>query len=98
MSGPSRTFVFDRQLLHPVQGYTKGSTFVLYDNGAFVLQYVGFEYRGGYAETGGDITFGFEGGGESWATAKLEGDTLTVRYSFSMLLSDFEDAVYVRVR
>ena len=27
-----------------------------------------------------------------------EGDTLTVRYSFSMLLSDFEDAVYVRVR
>src|SRR5712691_3152630 len=39
LTGPARTFVFDRQLSYPVSHYTSESRFVLYDNGAFVLQY-----------------------------------------------------------
>jgi hypothetical protein len=39
LSGPSRTFIFDRELSYPVTAYTRNSHFVLYDNGAFVLQY-----------------------------------------------------------
>jgi hypothetical protein len=52
LSGPSRTFIFDRELSYRVSAYTRESRFVLYDNGAFVLQYVGLglEYRGGYTE------------------------------------------------
>src|SRR5258708_4085295 len=53
LSGLSRTFTFDRELTYSVSGYTKQSRFVLYDNGAFVLQYVslGLEYRGAYTES-----------------------------------------------
>jgi hypothetical protein len=53
LSGPSRTFFFDRELSHPVSNYTKNSRFVLYDNGAFVLQYLSLGeggYRGGYKD------------------------------------------------
>ena len=39
MSGPSRTCVFDRVLSYRVSDYTKKSRFVLYENGARVLQY-----------------------------------------------------------
>jgi hypothetical protein len=37
LSGPSRTFIFDRERPYPVSEYTRNSRFVLYDNGAFVL-------------------------------------------------------------
>jgi hypothetical protein len=52
LSGPSRTFVFDRELTHAVQDYTKNSRFVLYDTGGFVLQYPRGEYRGSMARDG----------------------------------------------
>ena len=39
LSGPSRTFIFDGELTYPVRDFTRKSRFVLYDNGAFVLQY-----------------------------------------------------------
>lgn len=57
LSGPSRSFTFDRELSLPVSGYTKESRFVLYDNGAFVLQYLGLaaQYPGGYTEANGVI-------------------------------------------
>ncbi len=64
MSGPSRTFFFDRELSYPVSDYTKKSQFVLYDNGAFVLQYPSLGeggYRGGYKDANGVITFEWEG-------------------------------------
>ena len=51
LSGPSRTFVFDRELSYRVSDYTKMSRFVLYDNGAFVLRFPSLGeggYRGGY--------------------------------------------------
>ena len=103
-SGPSRTFVFGRELLHPVSGYTSTSRFVLYDNGAFVLQYPSLGepgYRGGYQQVNSIITFEWEGwniAGPWGATGTLSGDSLTVRYNEVMQWSDFEDAVYVLMR
>jgi hypothetical protein len=102
LTGPARTFVFDRQLSHPISSYTRESRFVLYENGAFVLQYasLGGGYRGGYTEENGVITFAWEGwsiAGAWGATGTIRGDTLTVQYNVIMQLSDFEDAVYARM-
>ena len=101
LTGPSHTFVFDRQLSYPVSNYTRESRFVLYDNGAFVLQYGGLvgDYRGGYTEANGVIAFEWEDSsvaGPWGATGTIRGDTLTVQYNLIMQLSDFEDAVYAR--
>lgn len=100
LSGPSRTFTFAGELSHPVGAATKDSRFVLYENGAFVLQYVklGLEYRGRYTEADGVVTFEWPGSNPSapWgATGTIKTNSLTVRYSIGMQLSDFEDAVYV---
>ena len=99
LSGPSRTFAFDHKLTYPLTDYTKQSRFVLYDNGAFALQYVslGIEYRGGYTESNGVITFQWEGwsiAGPWGATGTLKDGSLTVRYNLIMQMTDFEDAVY----
>lgn len=99
LSGQSRTFAFNHELTYRVTDYTKQSRFVLYDNGAFVLQYVslGGEYRGGYTEANGIITFQWEGwssAGAWGATGTLKDGSLTVQYNLIMQLSDFEDAVY----
>jgi hypothetical protein len=102
LSGPSRTFTFDHELSYPVRDYTKNSRFVLYENGAFVLQYVGrTEYRGRYTQANGDITFEWEGwsvAGPWGATGSLSDGTLSIRYNLIMGLSDFEDAVYLDAR
>jgi hypothetical protein len=103
LSGLSRTFVFRSERSYPVRDYTRNSRFILYDTGAFVLQYVSLgdyrgEYRGSYANADGVIVFSFGGGNAagSWnATGTLTGDLLTVQYNQIMLLDDFEDAVYV---
>jgi hypothetical protein len=88
-SGPSRTFVFARELSYPVSGFTRESRFVLYDNNAFVLEYPTLGppgYRGAYMEAGGVVMFLFMGQGrtvdEPWddATGTWDGDTLTVQY------------------
>jgi hypothetical protein len=99
LSGPSRTFAFDHELTYPVSDYTKQSRFVLYDNGAFALQYGGAigQYRGGYTASNGVITFQWEGSSSAgpWgATGTLKDGSLTVQYNLIMGLSDFEDAVY----
>src|SRR5215204_4360330 len=101
LSGPSRTFVFDRELSYPVQDYTRKSRLVLYDTGAFVLRYddIG-DYRGGYTESNGVITFDWEGwsvAGPWGASATLERTSLTIRFNFIMQMTDFEDAVYALV-
>ena len=101
LSGPSRIFVFDRELSYPLSDYTKKSRFVLYDNGAFVLQYPSLGevgYRGGYKDANGVIAFEWEGwsiAGAWGATGTLKGDSLTVQYNQIMQYTDFEDAVYV---
>jgi ABC-type transport system substrate-binding protein len=102
LTGPSRTFVFGRELSYPISNYTRQSRFVLYDNGAFVLQYVGLvaDYRGGYTEANGVIAFAWEGwsvAGPWSATGTIRGETLTVQYNLIMQLTDFEDAVYTRM-
>ena len=99
LSGLSRTFTFDHELTYRVSDYTKQSRFVLYDNGAFLLQYVslGIEYRGGYTESNGVSTFQWEGwstAGPWGATGTLKEGSLTVQYNLIMQLTDFEDAVY----
>jgi len=101
-SGTARVFNFLSQSSYQVSGYTTRSRYVLYDNGAFGLQYSdngGFEYRGRYTEVNSVITFEWEGWSTagSWgATATLRGDTLTVAYNIIMMMTDFEDAVYLR--
>ena len=114
LSGPSRAFFFDGQqtdLLWAtsygrVRDFTKNSRFVLYDNGAVLLQYPPSSlgngaYRGAYQIVNGVIMFLFEFQGRNadspWddATGTLKGDSLTVRYHEIMQHADFEDAVYV---
>jgi hypothetical protein len=103
LSGPARTFSFDRGLSYPVRDYTRHSRLVLYDNSAFVLQYldaagVAGEYRGAYTEANGVLLFVWEGWSSagSWgATGTLKDNSLTVQYNEIMHHVDFDDAVYV---
>jgi hypothetical protein len=101
LSGPSRTFIFDRELSYRVSDYTRHSRFVLYDNGAFVLQFPSLGEggaRGEYQDANGDIMFDWEGwssAGAWGASGTLNGGSLTVKYNEIMHLTDFEDAVYV---
>jgi hypothetical protein len=101
LSGPSRTFIFSREESYPVRDFTKQSRFVLYDNGAFALQYPDFSYPGAYRDDNGTIMFLFEfqgrSVGEQWddAIGVLKGDSLTIQYDLLMQHSDFENAVYV---
>jgi len=68
-----------------------------------VLQYPSLGeggYRGGYEDTNGVIMFEWEGwsvAGPWGATGTLKADSLTVQYNHIMQLTDFEDAVYVRL-
>ena len=118
LSGPSRTFIFDPQLTarlwsanpnfvstpHP---FTSNSRFLLYDNGAFLLQYPPSRFGdgrvpGAYREANGVIMFLFDSSSgrsvdDAWddATGTLKGDSLTIQFQESMHHADFEDAVYV---
>jgi hypothetical protein len=99
LSGPSRTFTFDHAPAPRVASYTTQSQFVLYDDGGFALRYpspIG-DYRGGYTESNGVITFEWEGwsvAGPWPATGIIKDGLLTVQYNLIMGLTDFEDAVY----
>lgn len=77
------------------------SRYVLYDDGTFALQYsrANLEYRGTYHEASGRITFEWAGwsvAGPWGATGSISDDALSVRYNLIMLLTDFEDGVYLR--
>ena len=106
LSGPSRTFIFDRELSYRVRDFTQKSRFVLYANGAFELQYPPSQYgpglfRGQYQDANGVLMFLFEFNGRRVgspfddATGTLKGDSLTVQYHELMQHADFENAVYV---
>ena len=76
LSGPSRTFIFDRELSYPVRDFTRKSRLVLYDNGAFELQYPPSQYgpglfRGAYKNVDGVImsSAGTPGSSESAASS-----------------------------
>ena len=101
MEGPSLTYTFDRDLTHSVSHYTRNSRFVLFENGAFLQQYVGLgDHHGGYTEANGVMTFEFGSRGDyaPGATGTLNGNSLTVQYTINMQMADFEDAVYVLTR
>jgi hypothetical protein len=100
LTGSFRTFAFERGTANGVREYTAQSRFLLYDNGAFALQYLslGGEYRGGYTESNGVITFEWEGwniSGPWGATGTLRDGHLAVHYNEIMFWTDFEDAQYV---
>lgn len=98
LSGPSRVFVFAHESTEQVRDYTRSSSFVLFDDGAFVLKYPSGEYHGAYTVANDIVTFEWEGwslAGPWGATGTLDGDTLTVQYNTVMDLSDFENAAYV---
>ena len=96
LSGPSKTYVFSGQLEYRVSLFTETSKYVLYENGAFSLQYVSpaFELVGAYLLQDGRIGFAFSPSGS--ASGTLNGDVLEVRYEERMQHSDFENAVYKR--
>ena len=116
LSGPSRTYIFDDERTYlrrvatskwwgaPSQ-MTRGSHLVLYDNGAFLLQYQPSQFgdgrfRGAYQVAYGTMIFLFEFQGRSVGEAadaygSLKGDLLTIQYVETMQHADIEDAVYV---
>jgi hypothetical protein len=93
--------IYDRVTYSFIPG---SSRYVLYDNGTFSLQYSlaqwGLvEYKGRYSRADSLITFDWDGWstmGPWGADGILRDDTLIVKYNLVMLLSDFEDGVYVR--
>lgn len=95
-------FNFFSQSSYPVREYTTRSRYVLNNDSTFALHYDdngGFDYRGTYTKMNDIITFNWEGwstAGPWGATGIIRGDTLTVSYNIIMMLSDFEDAVYLR--
>jgi hypothetical protein len=103
-SGPSRTFIFAGELKYPVRDYTKKSRLVLYDNGAFELQFPTIGpggYRGGYTVTNDVISFEWEGwstAGPWAATGTITGESIAIQYNLIMQMTDFEDAVYALER
>ena len=79
---------------------------MLYDNGAFELQYPPSQYgpglfRGAYQDANGVsmLLFQFQGrvADTPWtdATGTLRGNSLTIQYREIMQHADFENAVYV---
>jgi hypothetical protein len=103
VSKPARIYLFASELSYQVRDFTRGSRYVLHDDGTFALQYLQSrgspEYRGTYTETNGLLTFAWEGwstAGPWGASGSLSDESLTVRYNTIMELSDFENAVYVR--
>lgn len=100
IEGRARTFSFDAGRSGRVSDVTRDSRFILYDNGAFVLEYARIwkSYRGAYTEANGVVTFEWEGwstAGRWAATGTLDGDALIVRYNMVMNMSDFDDAGYI---
>jgi len=99
---PIATYVFSGPLDYAVSGSTPGSQYLLYENGVFGLRYDAFShvYLGTYQQDNAAVTFRFHPstGDRVDATGTLKGDLMEVRYSEIMQHSDFENAVYGRVR
>jgi hypothetical protein len=100
LTGPvSSTYHFSGPLSYPVSGYTPASKYLLYENGAFALQYgspVEFQYHGVHTRENGRVTFDFSPNGRWKAIGTLNGDLMEVRYNDLAEHSDFQNAVYRR--
>ena len=80
------------------------SRYVLYDDGTHALQIASspkaMEFTGRWTRSDSTVVFEWDGwstAGPWGATATVRGNELVVRYNLIMLLSDFEDATYVRL-
>jgi hypothetical protein len=98
LTGPATTYLFSGPLSYQVRDYTTGSKYVLYDNGAFSLQYASLaaSYPGTYRQENGRISFDFNADGSWDGSGALNADLLEVRYTETMEHSDFENALYRR--
>jgi hypothetical protein len=102
LTGPATSYQYYGPILYPVSSFTVTSRYVLYDNGAFSLEYPSSPAGGGklagvYQRQGDGISFQFVPGGlDGTAKGTLNGDLLEIRYSEIMQHSDFENAVYIR--
>lgn len=79
---------------------TLSERYILLTDGKFRLQFVSgvhgtFEYLGTYHSSGSTVSFAFNGS-TGYAAGTLSGDSLFVRYDLDMILSDFENGVFVR--
>jgi len=103
VSRPARVYVAEKSPVYSMHGSPLASRYVLFDDGAFALQYASanypfFQYLGTYKETDGVIVFSWEGCCGWGATGSLEGDSLTVEYTINMQMSDFLNGVYIRTK
>jgi hypothetical protein len=114
VSGTDHVFNFLNSSTYPISCNgtycTVRSRYILHNDSSFVLQYNydleneyrrGIQYKGWYAKIDNSYSLTWEGwsaGGPWGATAILRGDTMIVKYNWGMMLSDFEDAMYLRKR
>ncbi|HEX6315909.1 MAG TPA: hypothetical protein VFZ73_13655, partial [Gemmatimonadaceae bacterium] len=95
--------LYDRLIFY--HGGSLPTRFVLFSDSTFHLQTASFRF-GVFAYTGrysrSDSTFHFtwmNEGGPPWnALGTVRGDTLDIRYNENMVMSDFIDGAYVRMR
>ena len=100
LSRPGTVYAFTGFSVVTTGSATSCSRYVLYDDGAFELQYgTAGVYAGRYSVLGDDVRFDFEAASQAgaWiAFGRFDGFALTVHYNEVMVLSDFEDAAYRR--
>ena len=96
-TGPAAIYVEQNSLYPPYS-----TRFVLYENGAFALQFpssgLPLEFAGAYTRTDSLVTFEWRSSRAWGATGILRGDELVVRYNVLMQMTDFVDGTYVRSR
>ena len=101
---PGTIYLAADSLYRVSQGYPSNldTRFVLYDDGSFVLEFPpGGGYGGRYTRADSVVTFAWDGrsaAGPWGATGILRGDDLQVQYNSVMLLTDFMNGTYRRVR
>ena len=95
--------LYDAFMSH--HGSSLPTRYVLFSDSTFQLQFASFRFgvvtsSGRYSRTSTTINFSWViGGGPPWdAVGTLRGDTLDVRYSLNMQMSDFIDGAYVLTR
>ena len=94
-TGPATIYV-EQGSLYGLDGLTR---FVLYENGAFALQFKGslpLEFAGRYTRVDSLVTFEWKGASAWGATGTMRGDELVVTYNAIMQLTDFVGGTYVR--
>jgi hypothetical protein len=92
--------IFDRTAAHqfPLNAYSR---YLLFADGAFILEYEGqaFGYGGRFVRNDSTIVFNFADSSlaGAWvATGAIRGDSIVVSYNLVMMMTDFEDGTYVR--